>query len=257
MLDEIVANKRIELEETKRQTPLAVLKRRLSERKPRRFKSALSGPQIRLIAEVKKASPSRGLLCPDFDPVRLAREYARAGAAAISVLTESRYFMGSIKYLAAIREAVRLPLLRKDFIVDPYQVYEAAASGADAVLLIVAILDKPNLADLIDLSHACNLDCLVEVHSEAEIGTALGCGAQIIGINNRDLKTLAVDTATVRRLRPLVPQDRIVIAESGIKDRSDIAELAKLRVNAALIGEALVTAADIPGRIRELGFDTY
>ncbi len=257
MLDQIVANKRIELEETKRQTPLAVLKQRMSKREPRSFKSALSGHGIRLIAEVKKASPSRGLLCPGFDPVRLAQEYERAGAAALSVLTESRYFMGSINHLAAIREAVRLPLLRKDFLFDPYQVYEAAAAGADAVLLIVAALSRPQLGDLIDLSHGCNLDCLVEVHNEAEIKTALDCGAEIIGINNRDLKTLSVDTATVRRLRPLVPPDRIVVAESGLRDRSDIEELAKLRVNAALIGEALVTARDIPARIRELGFGTY
>lgn len=256
MLDEILSHKRIELAETKQRVSLAELKERAASKIPRSFKAALRGNNIRLIAEVKKASPSRGLLCPDFRPVALAQEYERGGAAAISVLTESKYFQGSLDYLAGVRAVVKLPLLRKDFIFDDYQVYEAAAGGADALLLITAILDKGQLACLINLGRACGLDCLVEVHDEAEIRTALDCGAEIIGINNRDLRTFKVDTAITERLRPLIPSDRVIVAESGIRGRADIERLERLGVDAVLIGEALVTAPDVTARLEELGFGT-
>ncbi len=254
VLDKIVASKQIEVETAKREIPLSALKEKMRARKPRDFKSAITGKNIRLIAEVKKASPSRGLLRADFNPVTLAEAYELGGAAAISVLTESQYFQGKLEYLAGIRKAVSLPLLRKDFIFDPYQVFEAAAGGADAILLITAILEINELKELLSTSKDCGLDSLVEVHNESEIETALNCGAQIIGINNRNLKNLTVDTATVPALRVLIPPHVIVVAESGLKTAQDIRNLNELGVNAALIGETLVTAGDISTKIKELGF---
>lgn len=253
ILDKIVADKRIELERVKKTAPLADLKARVDRRTPPLdFTLALSGSGTRLIAEVKKASPSKGLLCPDFNPVALAKAYAEGGAAAISVLTETKYFQGSLDHLEAIRQAVKLPLLRKDFIFDPYQVYESAAYVADALLLIVAILHEKQLKELHSLSDSLGLKCLVEVHNESEVERALTCGAEIIGINNRDLNTFNVDIETTRRLRPLIPPGKIVVSESGISDRSDVQKLKEWGVNAVLVGETLVTAADIPGKIREL-----
>jgi len=252
VLNKIIAEKREEVEQRKRSVPVSVLKERIVGRRPLDFALAIKGNGIRLIAEVKKASPSRGILCPDFDPVELARAYAQGGAAAISVLTESNYFQGSIDHLAAIREEVGLPLLRKDFIFDQYQVYESAVCGADALLLIVAILSQGQLEELLSLSRSLSLGCLVEVHSESEVEKALISGAEIVGINNRDLKTFAVDINTTRQLRLLIPQGRIVVSESGIRSRDDIEKLEEWGVNAVLVGEALVTAGDIPGRIREL-----
>jgi len=253
MLNQIIAEKRKELERVKRSLPLSNLKERITQRKvPLDFASALSGDSTRLIAEVKQASPSRGVLCPDFNPVALARNYAGGGAAAISVLTETNYFKGSIDHLAAIREEVSLPLLRKDFIFDPYQVYESRAYGADALLLIVAILSQEQLGELLSLSHSLGLSCLVEVHNEDEVERALISGAEIIGINNRDLNTFTVDINTTRRLRPLIPQERIVVSESGISSREDIVKMKECGVSAVLVGEALVTADDVPTKIREL-----
>jgi len=203
--------------------PLSSLKEGIVRRQtPLDFALALSGDRTRLIAEVKRASPSRGVLCPDFNPVELAKSYAQGGAAAISVLTEANYFEGSIDHLAAIREETRLPLLRKDFIFDPYQVYESRAYGADALLLIVAILSQEQLGELLSLSHSLGLNCLVEVHNEDEVERALLTQAKIIGINNRNLNTFTVDINTTRRLRPLIPQERIVVSESGIRSRSDV-----------------------------------
>jgi indole-3-glycerol phosphate synthase len=220
---------------------------------PRDFAAAIKkGAGVRLIAEVKRASPSRGLLRPDFDPVALAQTYAAGGAAAISVLTETSYFQGSLDHLTVIRAAVALPLLRKDFIFDPYQVYESRAHGADALLLIVAILSREQLGELLSLSHGLGLSCLVEVHCQSEVESAVASGARIIGINNRDLATFEVDIDTTRRLRPLIPRDRIVVSESGISGQNDVHKLQTWGVNAMLIGEALVTAADIPARLKEL-----
>jgi indole-3-glycerol phosphate synthase len=253
MIDDIVAEKREEVAQRKRELPLSVLKERIAQsRAPLDFAAAINGDSTRLIAEVKRASPSRGVLCPDFDPVALARSYAQAGAAAISVLTEVNYFEGSIDHLVAIREAVNLPLLRKDFIFDPYQIYESRAYGADALLLIVAILSQEQLEELLSLSRSLGLRCLVEVHNESEVERALISGAEIIGINNRDLTTFAVDINTTHRLRPLILQGRIVVSESGINRREDIEKLKEWGVGAVLVGEALVTVEDIPTKMKEL-----
>ena len=253
MMDTIVIQKRIEAEQRKKTAPLRLLEERIAQQAPPLdFALALSGNGVRLIAEVKHASPSRGVLCPDFNPVVLATAYARGGAAAISVLTDETYFQGSLDHLSAIRREVKLPLLRKDFIVDPYQVYESRAYGADAVLLIVAILTDEQLTRLLRLSHMLGMQCLVEAHNENEIQRAVDSGAEIIGINARDLKTFTVDLNTVCRLRPLIPDRHIVVGESGIQNRHDIEKLRACGVNAVLVGETLVAAPDIPTRIREL-----
>jgi len=256
ILDEIVAEKRIELAATMQRVPLekisAIARRAPS---PLSLASAIKGKKVRLIAEVKKASPSRGVIRPDFDPVKIASIYAEHGAAAISVLTESKYFQGSLACLQSIKCRLRtrnLPLIRKDFIFDPYQVYEAKAYGADSLLLIASILDTSSLRDLLGLARQLSLDCLVEVHDEADLKKALDCGAKIIGINNRDLRTFKVDTAVTRHLRPLVPADRLVVSESGIKSAGDIAEMEELKVNAVLIGEALMASPNISVKIGEL-----
>jgi indole-3-glycerol phosphate synthase len=182
----------------------------------------------------------------------LARTYAEGGAAAISVLTEANYFMGSNEHLAAIKEVVGLPLLRKDFIFDPYQVYESRAYGADALLLVAAILSQEQLKDLVSLSHGLGLGCLVEVHNEGEMERAVHSDAEIIGINNRDLNTFTVDINTTRRLRPLVPKGKIIVSESGIRSRKDVEKLRRWGVDAVLVGEALVTASDIRAKMKEL-----
>ena len=253
MLKKIVALKKERVEQRKKVLSLSCLKERIAQQKPPLdFATALVGDHIRLIAEVKQASPSRGVLNPNLNPTRLARTYAEGGAAAISVLTEENYFKSSVDYLATIREAVRIPLLRKDFIFDPYQVYESRAYGADALLLIGAILSQEQLNEFLSLSHNSGLKCLVEVHNEAEIERAVLSGAEIIGINNRDLDTFNIDINTTRRLRPLIPQTRIVVSESGIKTRSDAEKLKRWGVNAILVGEALVTANDILTKMREL-----
>lgn len=253
MLDRIITDKRGEVEQRKKRFPLAVLQEGIARgQTPLDFAGALRGDGTRLIAEVKRASPSRGLLCPEFDPVKLAKTYAANGAAAISVLTEEKYFQGSLDHLAAIRKEVALPLLRKDFIFDPYQVYESGAYGADALLLIVAILSQGQLGELLSLSRNLGMDCLVEVHNEAEVARALDSGAEVIGINNRDLKTFKVDIKTTRRLRPLIPAGCTVVSESGIRSGENVAELKGWGINAILVGETLVTAADIPSKMREI-----
>ncbi len=253
MLNRIIIQKREEVELRKKSMPLSSLKEGIAQRQmPLDFALALSGGHTRLIAEVKRASPSRGILCPDFNPVELAKSYAHGGAAAISVLTEANYFEGSLDHLAAIREETRLPLLRKDFIFDPYQVYESRAYGADALLLIVAILSREQLEELLWLSQNLSLNCLVEVHNQAEVERALLSQAKIIGINNRNLDTFAVDINTTHQLRPLIPQEKIVVSESGIGSRTDIEKLKEWGVNAVLVGEALVTAADVPSKMGEL-----
>jgi len=256
ILDRIVADSRLELEARKRSFPLVELQRvALEQSPPLDFASALRGERVQLIAEVKKASPSKGVIRSDFNPVEIGRTYAGSGASAISVLTEPRYFQGSLNHLRDIREALgneRLPLLRKDFIVDPYQIYESKAYGADSLLLIVAILTLDKLGTLLKLSHELSMSCLVEVHNKAELEIALKSEARIIGINNRDLNTFDVDLTTTERLRPLIPADRIVVSESGIKDRGDIERLGRWGVDAVLIGEALMSAPDIAGKMRKL-----
>ena len=253
MLDEIVAGKKREVEQRKQILPLAQLKRRVAQQKrPLDFASALRGRPMRLIAEVKQASPSRGTLRLSFNPTELAITYAQGGASAISVLTEANYFKGSIDHLAAIRQMVGLPLLRKDFIFDPYQIYESRAYAADALLLIVAILSQEQLTGLLSLGHSLGLKCLVEVHNRDDVERALLSGAEIIGVNNRDLNTFAVDINTTGKLRPLIPEQKIVVAESGVRSHKDIEKLMDWGVNAVLIGEALVTSGDILSKMKEL-----
>ncbi|MBI2872358.1 MAG: indole-3-glycerol phosphate synthase TrpC [Chloroflexi bacterium] len=256
VLDDILAAKRRDLERSRRNVPLADLEARIkSVPPPANFSGALMGDRVRLIAEVKKASPSRGLLCPDFDPARLARTYAENGAAAISVLTEVDHFQGSLEHLAQVKEVVRgygLPVLRKDFIFDPYQLCEARAHGADAALLIVAILSPGQLGELFAAAQGLWLQCLVEVHSQAELETTLEAGAEVIGINHRDLRTFRVDLSLTERLRPLIPGGKVVVAESGITSAADVARFRALGVNAVLVGEALVTAPDVAAKVREL-----
>jgi len=253
MLDKIVAQKREEVEQRKKVVTTACLQERVARQKPSfDFALALKSDNIRLIPEVKQASPSRGMLRSNFDPIKLARIYSEGGAAAISVLTEANYFMGSIEHLTAIKDVVQLPLLRKDFIFDSYQIYESRAYGADALLLIAAILNQRQLKELLSLSHSLGLRCLVEVHNEGEVERAVLSEAEIIGINNRDLSTLTVDINTTHRLRPLIPKEKIVVSESGIKSRSDMEKLAGWGVNAVLVGEALVTAPDVPAKMKEL-----
>ena len=256
ILNQIVADNLSELEARKRSVPLAELRRvALEQSPPLDFASALRGDHIQLIAEVKKASPSSGIIRSDFDPVEIARIYASNGASAISVLTEAKYFQGSLNHLRDIRDALgdrRLPLLRKDFLRDSYQVYESRAYGADGLLLIVAILAPNELEMLLELSHELNMSCLVEVHNEAELEIALSSGARLIGINNRNLKTFTVDLTVTKRLRPLIPPDKIVVSESGIKNRSDMEKLRQWGVDAVLIGESLMSASDIAAKMREL-----
>ena len=253
MLDKIVAQKKQGVEQRKKSMPLSLLKERIAQREaPRDFAQALKNDHTQLIAEVKRASPSRGVFCLHFDPVELAKKYEQGGAAAISVLTESNYFQGDIDHLEEIREKCQLPILRKDFIFDPYQVYESRAYGADALLLIMAILEQKQLEELLALSHELGLKCLVETHTQDEVGRAVRSKAQIIGINNRDLNTFTIDIDTTRQLLPLIPKGRITVSESGITNRSDVEKLNSWGVNAVLVGEALVTADDIVTKAREL-----
>lgn len=259
ILDEIVESKKESLRQRKREMPLRELKRRCVEiqRKPIDLASALRGDDIALIAEVKKASPSKGVINADIDPVKLATTYATNGAAAISVLTEETYFKGSIDYLMAIRETfdarkIRVPLLRKDFIFEPYQIYESRACGADALLLIVAILDDDVLIKLLNLSYTLGMKCLVEIHDESELRRAVASGCRIIGINNRDLQTFKVSLHTTELLCALVPDDCILVSESGIRRHADVEKLRQWKVNAMLVGEVLSAADDTAGKIKEL-----
>ena len=255
ILDRIVADKREELTAAKAATPLAEMRRAAgSAPAVRPFGAALTGARVALIAEVKKASPSRGLLRADFDSVSLATEYRDAGAAAISVLTDEKHFQGSLSHLRSVREALPdgPPLLRKDFLFEEYQLYEARSSGADAVLLITAILETSVLQSLIALASSLAMDVLVEVHDEQELERAVAAGGKIIGINNRDLRTFDVDLATTERLAPLAPAGITIVAESGVFLREDVRRLEACGVHAVLIGEALVTAPDAGAKIREL-----
>lgn len=225
----------------------------LSDAPPARdFRRALRGTGVALIAECKQRSPSGGLLQQPYDPVNLARRYAANGASAISVLTEPEFFGGSLEHLRAVRSAVDVPLLCKDFITDAVQLRVARSAGADAVLLIVGILDDRNLRSLHAEAVELGMQAVVEVHQEAEARRAVELGATLIGINNRDLTRMKTDRATTARLRPMIPVDRTVISESGIESRADIEELARVGIHAALVGESLLRAADLEARVREL-----
>ena len=256
ILDSIVAAKRIEVARLKEQTPLSELETCAKEQaSPLNLSGSLWGDRMRIIAEVKRASPSRGVLRADLDPVVLATTYAQNGGAAVSVLTEGPNFQGSLEHLRAIKQALlpyQLPVLRKDFIFDPYQVYESRAAGADAILLIVAILEPSQLRELLEAAQRLWLQCLVEVHNRAELEVALAAGAEVIGINNRDLRTFETSVDVTERLRPFIPQGKVVVSESGIATPQDMQRLRQARVDAALIGEALVTAPDPGAKLREL-----
>lgn len=254
ILDEIVSHKRIEIEERKQRVGLSVLKARLTEAgRTRPFKEAISKPgKINLIAEIKRASPSRGVLRNDFDAVEIAKVYEKNGAAAISILTEEKFFQGNINFLPRVKKEVSLPLLRKDFIIDEYQIYESRAYGADALLLIAAILTEGKIGRFLKLSRELGMDCLVEVHDEEELHKVLRTSAEIIGTNNRNLKTFEVDLSTTQRLRKLIPDSKTVVAESGIQSREDVERLAEQRIDAILVGESLLRSRDIREKIEEL-----
>lgn len=262
ILDTIVAQKRIEVAALPdRRIAAGDLRDAVLERNEQRdFLAALRSPRsgdVALIAEVKKASPSKGVICENFDPVRIAREYEAAGASCLSVLTDEKFFQGSLDYLRQIREAVKVPLLRKDFIIDERQILEAIEWGADAILLIVAILDDQQLRDYQALASAAGLTALVEVHDEAELDRALAANAQLIGVNNRDLKSFKVDLATTERLAQKLwaspgGREKLLVAESGIFTRSDVDRLKACGSGAILVGESLMRGGEIGPKVREL-----
>jgi indole-3-glycerol phosphate synthase len=262
ILDTIVARKRLEVAALPAQTLSVEHLRAAAQRhEPRRhFIGALQAPRagaLALIAEVKKASPSAGIICPDFDPVRIAREYEAAGASCLSVLTDEPFFQGSLEYLRQVRAAVKLPLLRKDFIIDERQILQALEWGADAVLLIVSILDDRQLRDYPVLAAAAGMAALVEVHDEAELDRALHSGARLIGVNNRDLKTFTVDLGTTERLAKRLRRSpeggsTLLVAESGIQTATDVGRLRDCGVCAILVGESLMRGDSIASKAGEL-----
>jgi indole-3-glycerol phosphate synthase len=254
ILDKIVAVKRAEIERAKAAEPADELRAKLADAPPvRDFFAALAAPgPIKLIAEVKKASPSAGVIRPDFDPVQIAKIYASHGAAGISVLTDEQFFQGSLEYLRAIRAAVDLPVLRKDFILDTHQLLEARAAGADAVLLIAECLDDCNLRKL--LGEACELGLtpLVELYEPANLERVLAAGATLIGVNNRNLHTFEVVLGHTLRIKQQVPEDCVLVSESGIKTRADVEQLEAAGVDAILVGESLMREADIGAAVDRL-----
>jgi indole-3-glycerol phosphate synthase len=259
ILDTIVHHRRRAVEAARLAiSPLEMQQRARDATSPvRGFRDALAaGPRPRIVAEIKRRSPSRGEIRPDLDPVACARAYAAGGAAAISVLTEPRYFGGELAHLAQVREAVSLPLLRKDFIVDPYQIDEARAHGADAVLLIVAAFDPwdrvRELSRLHDWAVGLDLDVLVEVHDESELDVALQIGADLIGVNNRDLRSFDVDLSVTERIAKRVPRDAVLVAESGISSPEDVERLEAAGASAFLVGESLMREADLTAALRLL-----
>jgi len=252
LLHRLVAESAQEMEERRQVTPLAEVERLASRYEPRDFAGALRGTGLSVIAEVKQRTPSMGVLTTDYQPARLAASYERGGAAAISVLTHRAGFGGSVDHLDAVRYATWLPILRKDFITEPYQVLEARAHGADAVLLIVAALTPHSLADLLNAAKDYGVAALVEVHDAAEARVAVEAGAQVIGVNHRDLRKFDVDLALTERLRPLIPRDRVLVAESGIKGGKDARRMREAGADAILAGEVLMRATDPAAVIREL-----
>jgi indole-3-glycerol phosphate synthase len=252
-LEKILESKREEVAGQKGLLPLSDLKQRLAEAPaPLDFEGALRSRACALIAEVKRSSPSKGRIREDFDPVAIARLYAENGAAAVSVVTESQYFEGRPSFLAAIRNFVQIPLLRKDFIIDSYQIYEARFLGADAVLLIARILEAPRLREFVGLSAELGLSSLVEIHDEADLEKAIFAGSNVIGINNRDLSTFTTDLGVSLRLAPLVPSGALVISESGIRSRRDMERLMAAGIRGFLVGETLMREKDVAGKMREL-----
>ena len=254
ILDTIIAHKQKELQIEAEQVPLATLKSKLANLPPTKdFRAAIAqSGNINLIAEVKKKSPSKGIIREDFDPIQIAETYAENGAAAISVLTDVRFFDGRLDYLSSIRQVVDVPLLRKDFTIDPYHIYQARVAGADAILLIVAALTKDQLREFMDIAESLSLASLVEVHTDTELEIALDVGAEIIGINNRDLRTFHTDLATTFSLQEFLPTGKVVVSESGIYTRADVESLREAGVDAILVGESLMRSPDIGEQVRKL-----
>lgn len=254
ILQEIVRKKRIEIEQAKALRPPRELVRALVDAPPvRSFVSALqAGPEIRLIAEVKRQSPSAGLIRADFDPVRIARTYAGAGAACLSVLTDREFFGGALEFLVAIRAAVGIPLLRKDFILDEYQIHEARVAGADCVLLIAECLEPAVLKRLHECATGLGMDCLVELHDSDQLPAVLACAPTMIGVNNRDLRTFQVDLARCLELRPAIPPSILMVGESGIRNRTDALRLQAGGIKAMLVGESLMRQEDLAAAVRNL-----
>ena len=254
ILSRIIEEKRREVEESKRQKPLEALAKEVKGICVKSsFKKNISRPHhINLIAEIKKASPSKGILRGDFNPVKIGITYQAGGASAISILTDERFFEGHIEYITKVKESVSIPILRKDFIIDEYQVYESVAAGADAILLIAELLSTNEMSGLYDLATSLGLDVLMEAHTEEDIEKALAAGGGIIGINNRDLHNFKVDLSVTQKLIRLIPQNKIKVSESGIRTYEDVMFLRSLGVNAVLIGEAFMEAGDIAAKMREI-----
>ncbi len=253
ILDEIVANKNTEVANRKRRVPLAEFRTRAeSVPEPRDFAHALRGEYIALIGEIKRASPSRGVINDSADPIRVASIYAENGASALSVLTDKKYFNGTPNDLKAVRVSVDVPILRKDFIVDEYQIYESRALQADAILLIVRILSDTQLEEYLALAQSFGMYALVEVHDEAELERALARDASIIGINNRNLADFTVNIATTEYLAPMIPLNKIIVAESGVFTTTDVERCANAGADAVLVGEALMRVDDVAAKVREL-----
>jgi indole-3-glycerol phosphate synthase len=255
ILDKIVAHKKLEIDSQKKDVPPDEIKKNLSSvGAVRGFKQAISvRDKVNLIAEIKKASPSKGIIRSDFDPEAIARIYESNGAAAISVLTDEKFFQGRLSFLADVRSVTSsVPLLRKDFIIDEYQIYQSRLAGADAILLIAAILNLSTLDRYLNIAHEIGLDCLVEVHSEDELDIVLKTDAPVIGINNRDLHTFNTDIQTTAKLSGKVPEDRVIVSESGIFSKEDVEFLREFNVNAILVGESLMRSDDIGLKVRQL-----
>jgi indole-3-glycerol phosphate synthase len=259
ILDSIFANRKNQIAALKEKTSTSALEKQAFDyaksNNTKDFAGALKGSHLNVIAEVKKASPSKGLICENFEPVSIARQYEDEGASAVSVLTEESYFMGSAEYLKAIRKEIALPILRKDFIFDEYQICEARLIGADAILLIAAMLDTPMLTRLLNYAESLDLQALVETHSEEEVENAVKAGASVFGVNNRNLYDFSVDLGCALRLGALLPKGSVFVAESGVHNAEDARRMREAGADAVLVGEALMRAPSISEKLAELKVD--